>query len=490
MEQGNRKAQYLIAAAVSLTTATMGVSSAWPTPVIPKLLNNETGMVFHDQHISWMVALNTPGFVIGSLATSFISDTYGRRFTLMSSAIPIALGTMLVAFFMEAWLVSVTRLFWGLGTGMISTVVNIYMVEIADKDIRARLTVVTKYMFNFGNCLVMVIGHYVTYETLNYMLLVLPLCFTSACWFTPETPYYYLKEGKVDDAKKSLSKLRIYKNEKELNDAVALMERDVNNEMRRSSSFKELIVGKQYRKAVIISIGLRIGMVMTGLITTRNYLGRIMQESKSTMRLDMVFIIFGAVNFLVGVMSSILVDRVGRRPLLVYSFLGTGLSLALTTGYFFCQEILLIKEQYLSPYGVIPFIGIVLSTIISGLGYNSIIFTIGAEIFPMNVKSIAMTSLSVFSGILGFSVAKGYQEVKNVSGLFGVFLIFTIVALGSAIFCYYVVPETKGKSLKEIQMILQGDLYLEDEVLNAVVAENLNEEPGETTELRVLEKKE
>ncbi|XP_059045371.1 facilitated trehalose transporter Tret1-like isoform X2 [Achroia grisella] len=450
MEQGNRKAQYLIAAAVSLTTATMGVSSAWPTPVIPKLLNNETGMVFHDQHISWMVALNTPGFVIGSLATSFISDTYGRRFTLMSSAIPIALGTMLVAFFMEAWLVSVTRLFWGLGTGMISTVVNIYMVEIADKDIRARLTVVTKYMFNFGNCL----------------------------------------EGKVDDAKKSLSKLRIYKNEKELNDAVALMERDVNNEMRRSSSFKELIVGKQYRKAVIISIGLRIGMVMTGLITTRNYLGRIMQESKSTMRLDMVFIIFGAVNFLVGVMSSILVDRVGRRPLLVYSFLGTGLSLALTTGYFFCQEILLIKEQYLSPYGVIPFIGIVLSTIISGLGYNSIIFTIGAEIFPMNVKSIAMTSLSVFSGILGFSVAKGYQEVKNVSGLFGVFLIFTIVALGSAIFCYYVVPETKGKSLKEIQMILQGDLYLEDEVLNAVVAENLNEEPGETTELRVLEKKE
>ncbi|XP_052759497.1 facilitated trehalose transporter Tret1-like [Galleria mellonella] len=491
MEQGNRKAQYLIAAAVSLSTATIGVSSGWPTPVIPKLHNNQTSMHFNEQQISWMVALNTPGFVIGSLATSYISDTYGRRSTLLSSALPIAIGTMIVAFFMEAWLLSVTRLMWGLGTGMISTVVNIYMAEITDKDIRARLTVMTKFMFNFGNLLVIVIGYYVSYNTLNYMMLVLPICYASACWFTPETPYYYLKEGKVADAKRVLSKLRKYKNDKELEDALTLMQQDVKNEMRRSSSFKELIVGKQYRKAVIISIGLRIGMVMTGQITTRNYLGRIMQESKSKISLETVFIIFGAVNFLVGVMSSILVDRVGRRPLLVYSFLGTGLSLALTVGYFFCQEILRIDEQYLSPYGVIPFIGIVLSTIISGLGYNSIIFTIGAEIFPLNVKSIAMTSLSVLNGILGFGVAKGYQEIKNVSGLFGVFFIFTTVAFASAIFSYYVVPETKGKSLKEIQIILQGDMYTEDEKLNHVVTENINEEePGEMTELKVFEKKE
>ncbi|KAM3964351.1 facilitated trehalose transporter Tret1-like [Aphomia sociella] len=493
MEQGNRRIQYMIAAAVSLTTATMGVSSAWPTPVIPKLLSNKTSMYVHEQHISWMVALNTPGFVLGSLATSFISDAYGRRFTLMSSALPIAIGTMIVAFFLEAWLLSVTRFFWGIGTGMIGTVINIYMAEIADKDIRARLTVGTKFMFNFGNFLVMVIGYYVSYQTLNYMLLVLPICFLLACWWTPETPYFYLKEGKEADAKRVLAKLRNYKNDKDLQDAFASMQHDVKNEMRQSATFKELMFGRQYRKAIIISVGLRTAMVLTGMITTRNYLGTIMQESKAKISLNIVLIIFGFVNFLVGILSSILVDRVGRRPLLIYSFLGTGLSLALTSSYFFCQEILRVNEQLLSPYGVIPFIGIILSAIISSLGYNSIIFTVTAEIFPLNVKVKAMTSLSVFSGILGFAVAKGYQEIKDLSGLFGVFWVFAMVAFMGAIFSYYTVPETKGKSLKDIQMLLQGEMYTDVDIKLNEITTNVDDdddEPIETTELKVLDKKE
>lgn len=90
----------------------------------------------------------------------------------------------------------------------------IYLVEIADKDIRGSLSVGNRFMFNFGSFAVMAIGPFVTYHTLNYMLLVLPVGYFVACWWIPETPYFLLKEGKVDAARNELMKLRGFKDDK------------------------------------------------------------------------------------------------------------------------------------------------------------------------------------------------------------------------------------------------------------------------------------
>lgn len=68
-----------------------------------------------------------------------------------------------------------------------------------------------RFMFNLGSFLVMVVGPFVLYQTLSYMLLVLPLIYFVACWWIPETPYCLLKEGKVVQAKQVLSKLRGFK---------------------------------------------------------------------------------------------------------------------------------------------------------------------------------------------------------------------------------------------------------------------------------------
>ncbi|XP_013199536.1 facilitated trehalose transporter Tret1 isoform X3 [Amyelois transitella] len=488
MERGGRKVQYLIVAAVSLATVTMGVSSAWPTPVLVKFHNNETDIRVNESQMSWMLALSAPGFIVGSLMTGFICERFGRRSCVLFSALPISTGTVIVAFSVNVWLLYITRFLWGFGTGMISTVANMYIAEIADKEIRGELSIATKFMFNFGNLLVMVIGHYVSYTTLNYMMLVLPLGYFFACCWIPETPYFYLKEGKVTEAKKVLMMLRNYEDKENLENDFRSLQADVKNEMRRSGSIAELVSGKQYRKAILISIGLKLALILTGGITTRNYLGRIMQEGNWLLGLDFVLIVFGAISFIVGIMSSLLSDRVGRRPLLIYSFLGTGISLGLVAAYFFCQEVLLIERQTLRQYSWIPFVGIILSTIISTLGYNSLAFLIPAEMFPLNVKSTALTWLNVFGGILGFGVAKGYQEIKNVSGLFGVFTLFGGVAIAGTIFSYFFVPETKGKSLKEIQQLLQGDLYENNsnEKLNHIVVKGIDDDGNEATELKEM----
>jgi MFS family permease len=160
-----------------------------------------------------------------------------------------------------------------------------------------------------------------------------------------------------------------------------------------------------------------------------------------------------------GIMSSVLADRVGRRQLLMYSFAGTALCYIFSGAYFFCQEVLKIDQDLLTPYGYVPFAGILGSSIISTLGFTTIIFVIVAEIFPMNIKVVAMSCMSIFGGILGFVAGKGYQELKNLVGLCGVFWVFAGIAIAGAIFTVMYVPETRGKSLAEIQVLLQGEHY-------------------------------
>lgn len=162
-------------------------------------------------------------------------------------------------------------------------------------------------------------------------------------------------------------------------------------------------------------------------------------------------------------MPSFLADRVGRRPLLIYSYLGTGICLATVGFYFFLLEVIRVDLNYLTPYGFVTFTGIILSNIISTIGFQSILIVIPGELFPLNVKAVAMTSLSIFGGLLSFAVARGYQLLKDLLGLCGVFWIFAAVAFGGALFSLIFVPETKGKSLREIQVLLQGDLYEADQ---------------------------
>lgn len=88
----------------------------------------------------------------------------------------------------------------------------IYLAEIASKEIRGSLVVGNRFMFNFGSLLVVIIGAFVTYQTLSYLFIGLPIAYFIACWWISETPYYLLKEDKVDAARKELMKLNAYKN--------------------------------------------------------------------------------------------------------------------------------------------------------------------------------------------------------------------------------------------------------------------------------------
>ncbi|KAJ2946135.1 hypothetical protein O0L34_g5065 [Tuta absoluta] len=480
MEKSNRKVQYLAALSVSMAALTMGVSSGWPSPVLPKFAANETSIYVSEDEIGWMLSFGPPGFVVGSLVTGLLMDRVGRRATFLLSALPYSLGMIMVVSAVRSWMLFLTLFLWNVGSGMLASVMTLYFGEISDKEIRGTLSLVTRIAFNFGFLMMMCVGPFLAYDLLNQLLLVMPLVYLVVCWWIPESPYHYLKDGRVENARKVLRKLRGYKEEKALDDELQQMRSHVNNEMRRASSPVELFSGPQYRKAVTIAAGLKMTAIMTGGQTITQYLGIIMQESAIKLDKKHALVIFGIIRFFISIMPSILVDKVGRRPLLIYSYIGTGISLAIVGVYFFCLEVLLIDIVHLSPYGFVTLTGIISANVISTMGFNSLVQMIPGEIFPLNVKASAFACLGVFAGVLGFIIAKSYQGLKDCIGLCGVFWIFAVVAICGAVFSIFCVPETKGKSLEEIQIQLQGKLYNDGHIKlngvgNGVVVEELQE---------------
>lgn len=463
LKRNGRTAQYLISLAVSLAAITAGVSVYWSTPMIPKFHSHEAAIEITQEEASWVASLSSPGYVVGSLASSFVVDRFGRRAAIIGSAVPMAVGTIILQIATKAWMLYMTRLIWGFSTGIFMTVSFIYFVEIADKEIRGKLSVAIRFMFNFGSFLVVSVGSFVSYTTLNRMLIVLPIGHFVACWFIPETPHFYIKEGKVEAAEKSLQLLHGCKDQNELQSRLESLRSDVKKQTRRPGTFKELFTGEQYRRAIVIVIGIKTTQIMSGSLPIQQYAGLIIQESHADIPLSAALISFGAVRFVAGIISSYLVDKVGRRPLLIVTYICTGVTLIIVGIYFYFQEVVGIDIETSSPLRYIPFVGVFLSISLSTIGYDSLVYIIPAEIFPINVKSLAITYLNIYGGLMNFLAVKGFQNMRDWTGLYGVFWYFAAFALLGGTFSFFMAPETKGKSLREILIELQGDLYEEPE---------------------------
>ncbi|XP_075973102.1 facilitated trehalose transporter Tret1-like [Anticarsia gemmatalis] len=445
------KVQYLSTFAVSLAAVTIGVLLAWTTPVLPKLLNNETPVNITPKQISWMASVGFPGYIVGSLIARFFTDNVGRRLTLLGSAVPILIATISISTTTSVWLLYMTQFLWGIASAIVGNVTTPYLAEISSKEIRGTILAINFYCFSLGNFFAMCVGPLVSYNVLNWSILPLPICYFIACYFVPESPYYLLKENKVDAARQALIKLSESKdkNLEEIEEKLSVMRSDVQTETVRDGTLKELFTGKQYRKPLIMMIGLKLTSVLSGSVAILQYLGIIIEECEMDISLSTALLIFAAINLFSGILLSIIVDKIGRRPLLLFSYISSGVTLAISA-YFFTHPTFFRYSNY------VPFVGIIIFTVLSTVGYNSLGYVLLAEIFPLNVKLVATTFINVLGGATNFLVAKSYQQMKDVLGMPGTFAFYACSTFVGALFTYFLVVETKGKSLREIQESLEA----------------------------------
>lgn len=289
------------------------------------------------------------------------------------------------------------------------------------------------------------VGFFSDMKNLSMVSGVVPLIFFVVFSFMPESPTYYLQKEKYEAAKSSLQKFRgpRYNVEPELSAQTEAIEET----KRKRISFLTALKSKATVKALVIGYGLMFFQQLSGVNAVIFYASNIFKKAGSTLPPNVDAIIVGGIQVVATLMSTMVVDNIGRRVLLMAS----GTAMCLTTFilgiYFYLSEI----NVDISSIQWLPLVSVCIFITLFSFGYGPIPWMMMGELFAPEVKGVAASSACLFNWIMAFIVTKFYISMSLTLHASGTFWIFSVICAIGIGFVYILVPETKGKTLEEIQ---------------------------------------
>ncbi|XP_023935471.1 facilitated trehalose transporter Tret1 isoform X2 [Bicyclus anynana] len=438
MESGQLWRQYLIGAIANIAILCTGYSMGWTAPINIKLQNNDTSQSPLDHKPS-----NGP-FIGG-----FAASTIGRKWGLMSSTIPLLVGWILAAVATNMAFLYAGRIFWGIAVGMLFTISPMYCAEIATVESRGALGSFLQSFITVGFLLVYGAGPFISYHGVAYLGMAVVVLFAVSFFFMPESPTYHLLKDRTEDAAQCLMTIR-GRSRQGVAEELATMKADVLASMEKKATLRDVFRGSNF-KAFYISCALVFFQQFSGINAVLFYMTDIFKASGTDLDPSIATIIIGAVQLIASFITPFVVDRLGRRILLLISSCGTAIGLALLGMFFLLRHV---GSPAVANMGVLPVIALVLFIVTYCWGLGPLPWAVMGELFPIEVKAAAAPPATAFCWILSFLITKFFPTISGNIGMHVGFFIFCACCVAAFFFTLFIVPETKGKSLQEIQQLL------------------------------------
>lgn len=219
-------------------------------------------------------------------------------------------------------------------------------------------------------------------------------------------------------------------------------------DMKSRAGFRDLFMTEGNRKGLTICFGLQLILQFSGIAAIESYTQEIVAPSESGLAPGISVIILSVCQLVAGLGAAVLVDKLGRRPLLMSTTLCAAVVLMVSSAFY----ILKIELGWpLTGLGWILDSSVILYEFIIALGLNPLPYMMLGELFPTNVKGVAVSMANIWGSMLAFFVAKMFQVVTDTCGMYASFAWFAASCVLGLVFIQWFVPETKGKSLGEIQ---------------------------------------
>ncbi|XP_058821008.1 facilitated trehalose transporter Tret1-like [Topomyia yanbarensis] len=437
--------EYLASVAATLSVFMVVTTNAWSSPALPKLLSEDSPVPMTADEGSWMVAIQAIGAVFGPVIAALTVDHIGRKLTLLGTVLPVIIGWILIGVGDRVEYLYVARFLFGVSYGTVYSVSPIYLGEIASDAIRGSAGTLITVLAKLGFLAMYSVGPYLEYRTLAWISMVGPGLFVVCFIWMPETPFHRLARNDDVSAEKCLSWLR--RSEKVSEELIAMKASVLISKEERGSVME--LFASAYRNNMRILLILVFSMQMTGLLAILGYAQTIFEKISTNLEPEEMSIVLGAVQMVAVIFPAVLVDRMGRRPLLLLSTAGTTLGLLMCSIYFAIDD-------GGGNHGWIAFVSLMLYIVAYGLGLATVSFAILSEIFPKNIRAYATAAFAMLSALIVFGVAKMFQIALDEVGPYLPFAIFGICGAVSWLLIYLYIPETKGRTLDEIQRIVRG----------------------------------
>nr|KAJ0203345.1 hypothetical protein LSAT_V11C500242910 [Lactuca sativa] len=365
----------------------------------------------------------TIGAMVGAVMSGKIADQFGRK--------------------MASWLLDAGRLSIGYGVGVISYVVPVYIAEITPKNLRGAFTDVNQLMISIGISVMWLLGILIHWRTLALIGGIPCVLQVVGLFFIPESPRWLAKIGLWKECENALQKLR--GENAEISEEAAEI-RDYTETLDQISESRVFdLFQPEYAKSLIIGVGLMVLQQFGGVNAIAFYANSIFISAGFSSTIGSIALVLVQIPFTI--LGVLLMDVSGRRPLLMVSGGGTCLGCLLLGISFFLQDHLE-ENKGLSP--ILALVGVLVFKGSYSLGMGGIPWVIMSEIFPMNIKSSAGSLVTLVNWFGSWVVSYSFNFLMEYSTE-GTFFMFSSICCVTVLFVAKLVPETKGRTLEEIQ---------------------------------------
>uniref|UniRef100_U5ESV2 Putative facilitated trehalose transporter tret1 n=1 Tax=Corethrella appendiculata TaxID=1370023 RepID=U5ESV2_9DIPT len=439
--------QSIATAFATLLVVSTCLAYSWISPALKILLSPETPIAITSDESSWIASFIILGSIFGSICTGYLSNKIGRKYTMIIGAVPIICAWIIVYLAKSVIELYLFRILSGIGFGISLSIMTTYLGEISSKNIRGVLTIMGTIMVKFGTMLAYSIGSYVSFYTFPQIAIVFPIIFLLTFVWMPESPHYLLSKGRYEEAEKNWKWLNI---KESFDEVKAKMLTDVEENKKLNSEDKNDIKSELFhrdnRNSFFILFAMSTAQAFSGHMMFLIYAHLIFGRVEGFLSADVSTIMLGVTQFVSTILSTFFVDRLGRRPLILFSSFGGTFCTGLVGAYFFFEQ----YEYNVKAFNFIPVLSLVLFLFFYNIGLGSAGFTLQAEIFPTNIRGTAASIGMVYNQVLAFVLTKLFQVLADLIGFYSPFWLFCSVSAIFLIILYSNIIETKQKRFDEI----------------------------------------
>ncbi|VVC43180.1 Sugar transporter, conserved site,Major facilitator superfamily domain,Major facilitator, sugar [Cinara cedri] len=426
----------------SLPVFMAGIVLGWPSPVIEYMTAGLGPVTLSPTQTSWMIAFIDVGNFFMAIPAGWLMDWMGRKFVLTISGPLMVVGWLFILFGSRPWQLYVARLLQGAAVAIGFVVAPAYVGELASVRIRGKLGLLIQVCYGTGLQFSYTAGWlFNDYTALAIASACVSVVSSVLFLFLPESPYYLMLTGQLDDATKCLWNLRSY-TAQELESEIVTVKGSVMNDTRDKTNLGNLLT--RDRRPLVIVLVMAVLQMASGASVLEAYGSALLAGYGVSSNVLAVFL--GLTILVAAVPFMLAVDRYGRRPLMLVSCFGTAVCHALVVYFLWHRLAGGAADNWWLPLfasisGVQFFINI---------GIMPMLAVVECEYFPSDTRALADTAvvltltLSSTVAITTYQATGGFSQVVN-------YAVYAALSLAGGVFCYVFMPETKCKTFVEIQ---------------------------------------
>lgn len=445
---GHRRALILASAITALGGLLFGYDTGVVSGALLFLQNSFGKMSAFDKEM--VTSLLLVGAAVGALVAGRVADRVGRRPTILVTALVFIAGVLGAAFSPVFWFLIAMRFVIGLAVGSASMTVPLFIGELAPPRLRGAFVSFNQLAITTG-ILVSYLVDYGLSSSQNWRLMfglaAIPagLLFFGTL-FQPESPHWLITRGREDDGRKVLAR---YRTDDEIDEEVKDVKR-VSREEERAPRLADPAL----RGVLVLGVSLAILQQVTGINTVIYYAPTLLHGAGLGSSASLLAnVVNGGVNVAMTVVAIWLLDRAGRRPLLLSGTAGMVLGMVIV-GVSFASGGATLRGGY----AIAAIIGLLVYTGSFAIGLGPVFWLLIAEIYPQQVRGPAMSIATLANWAANFVVTISFLTLLDSIGGKGVFFLFAFLSLVGLAYMVKRVPETKDLSLAEIQVQIEhGD---------------------------------